>query len=731
MKTTLTVLVVAVAVALAWALARDPGEQTSLAPPSPLAHAEPDRGALDTDLRGVPREVGAETAVERAEIPEGFHVAEQAPAALDPAVAGTVEVLAFSKESGEPLPGVHVYANSDDGAAVEWVERVEEDGAPITGVEGRASFLVAPGAHVRLWASTPPNGASISRDLGTIESGEARTVRLEFPTQPDAHLVGRVVESGSGAPVAGASIRFLDGSEHLHTGHLNASTELRSGPDGWFETPVSTWSRRHGRVDAQGFGPRLFKLERGHEVRDRALVVSLQRGATLRGLIVGATDFEDLLVRVSAEGYEVADRSGSMFYALGDVLKETSVAEDGAWELTDLPPGAGLQVELWRKGTRVRSEPERIRLQPEEERTLEWRLGGGTTLRGRAVIADSGKPLTHYSIWLVGASEAHAALQSNSDPIARTTTDDDGFFAFEDLSPGEWGVGPAPARPVWKQPNELDVAPMPTQVAIPENAAMVEVELRLHRGLFIRGEILGVDGRRVEAGYVHGHGLESGYWSMREAVKGEFRLGPLVPGTYVLSANGAAETAQSDPVEAQPGDENVVLQLRAGGSIRGTLVDAGSGEPVQGEVRIVPEEDLGRGWSTVLAQADGRFRLDGLSPGSYVVIGSSGDLVGQVRGVAIAPMQSVRDLEVPIEPGAVLLVTYTGESAGVYYRTMSGHAPIHAAQLEPGRASRSVYPAGRVVVVVKIPGEAGTERSIERTVDLRVGEETRVEVGDE
>jgi len=255
MKTSLTVLVIAVAVALAWALGRDPGEQGSLAPPSPMAfeaeEAHPEANLLEV----VPE---TEAAAQRTEIPQGFPEAlteEPSHTPLDPNTAGKLEVLAVARETGAPLPGVSIHANADDGSPVEWVERDGKDGAPITDEAGRARFLVSPGAYIRLWTSTSPGGATASRDLGTLESGESRTVQLEFPTQPDAVLVGRVVQATGGTPISDARIRLLALAESsladdARGSGSDPSIRIRTGPDGYFETPVATWSRRYGRVDS-------------------------------------------------------------------------------------------------------------------------------------------------------------------------------------------------------------------------------------------------------------------------------------------------------------------------------------------------------------------------------------------------------------------------------------------------------------------------------------------------
>jgi len=321
----------------------------------------------------------------------------------------------------------------------------------------------------------------------------------------------------------------------------------------------------------------------------------------------------------------------------------------------------------------------------------------------------------------------------DTETVARTTTDEGGRFTFRDLSPGQWSVGPAPSNSRSEPRGVDDVAPVGTEVSILEGAHTVEVELRLYRGLFIRGEVLRPDGERTESARVMGVCRDSGVWAMSQAQDGLFSLGPLTPGSYVLTASRKGLGGPgSDPVTARAGDVDIVLQLWAMGSIQGKLVDASSGEPVLGQARLSLRVGSRKTWiSAVGAESDGRFRFDGLSPGDYDVSGTSGNLVGRVQNVVVGPSQSVLDLEVLLEPAAILLVTYTGEGENLLYHVRSGESQLHLAGLTRGRTSRVLLPAGRVVVILEFTSADGAQHQVQRTVDLVVGEETQVEVGEE
>jgi len=111
--------------------------------------------------------------------------------------------------------------------------------------------------------------------------------------------------------------------------------------------------------------------------------------------------------------------------------------------------------------------------------------------------------------------------------------------------------------------------------------------------------------------------------------------------------------------------------------------------------------------------------------------GSGGDLAGHVDGVVIDEAGSVRDVVVPLKPGAVLLVTYSGEQEYLSYRALWESSRSTEARVVRGRPSRSVWEPGQVVVTVTYPSPDGGSHKVERTVDLLVGKETEIDFGDE
>lgn len=716
-------------------------ESSGSSPELPALAAPP---AVDVErgeehLAEVAREEVVRTGADAAE-PAAAVDAEAVEPLVDPAIAAILEVRVVALETGRPLAGANVALYPKEGgddARVQWLGG-DPSQPPETDASGLARFHVVPDVAWQLWASlgeteSAASGARAGESLEPFRAGERRAVTLRVRTIPDLKIVGRVIDGSSRAGVGGARVRFC---KVMHSGdgqvRVDAVTELETDAGGWFEGEAASWRHLHGRVTAAGYGPAFVSLKHGHDRRESALVVELSRGATLRGRVLGAPDPGALAVRASAEGHALmARQEGVMMYA-GEMVRKVAVEPDGRWELADLPPAVGLRLELLRATEVVRREPDRTTLAPGETRELEWRLGAGATVAGRVTIAGDGAPLVDHPVWLAPAREVGGVFRFGTPPTASRTTDEAGRFAFEDVAPGEWSVGPAPVRNEWEVPKPDEVVARGETVTVTAGDARVEIEVTAHRGLFIHGEVLEPDGTPLRKdGWIWGQCPENEMWLSIQAKRGRFAFGPLLPGTYALTASGGG-FGPSLPVEARAGDEGVVLRLRSGGSIHGRLLDGQTGDPIPGEVFFVREGQSGDGGTLTMAQPDGRFEFTGVLPGTYRIQGSSGALVGEARGITVPAGTEVRDVEVRLHTGVALEVSYLGTATGGWYRVESEGVPLTFKAAQPGQVTKTRHLAGDYTVRLTLPGdEGGPNRELEREVTLVEGETAVVEFEDE
>ncbi|MGD0669169.1 MAG: carboxypeptidase regulatory-like domain-containing protein [Bryobacteraceae bacterium] len=112
-------------------------------------------------------------------------------------------------------------------------------------------------------------------------------------------------------------------------------------------------------------------------------------------------------------------------------------------------------------------------------------------------------------------------------------------------------------------------------------------------------------------------GARQRYGAMTTA-EGKFSITGLPEGSYIISANRLgfiSAPRRSDGFALKPGErkDDLTLKLTPTGAISGTVVDA-DGEPVE-NCSVVAES--GRGGQGSTADAQGRFRIGGLTPGKY------------------------------------------------------------------------------------------------------------------
>jgi hypothetical protein len=213
-----------------------------------------------------------------------------------------------------------------------------------------------------------------------------------------------------------------------------------------------------------------------------------------------------------------------------------------------VPAGVPLAIELVPPSGRVRVWPERPELRPGERRPLAWRIGQGCRLSGRALDAD-GAPAQNLELVLLG--EENAGAQH------RATTDASGGFVFEDVLPARWSIEIAGSREFVASPVDVEIAAGETERTL---------EFAVERGLFLRGTVVGSDGRPAAKCLVGARmgALGGQRWEDETDALGAFEIGPLAAGDYRLRAelwSGATLAAASPEVEVAAGAEGLELEL--------------------------------------------------------------------------------------------------------------------------------------------------------------------------
>jgi uncharacterized GH25 family protein len=585
-------------------------------------------------------------------------------------------------------------------------------------------------------------------EVGALGSGERRSLTIDVVFGRQIVFWGKAVSVEDRRPIAGARVwRWFasrNGSDmvELLQAHQHPSAEfVETDQDGMFVLHSTHWSINDMCIEARGLGPMLFQAGRGHDRREDPLVLKLGATAELQVRVIdpGGGGQHELSVWISTPSYAL----GPMDDIEEDVYQEpgpfwwSTCDADGRCVLRNLPSRVPLGVEIRRDRTMVLKlswdRLERLALDPGEVRTVEWRIGVGTLVRGQA-LKERGQPVTGHEVWLLRETIA-AVLQpfdtcmlipSDEDQVVgRATTDEQGRFSFTEVQTGRWWVGLAPSEESETSDEEHRVAPLAVRFDIPEGATVQEVAIRPRTTLFIRGRVLAPDGQPMnEAAVSFGRKGTPAIHEAHPDKNGEFTIGPLEEGEWNLKASARFMHADSDEVVAKAGDSGVVLRLKAAGSLSGTVIASETGSGAVAKLVVGPSGDEKGAFQTGCGQ-DGRFEFVGLAPGDYDIFArASGDWVGLRRGIRVEPNVETRGVTIDLVRGARLTIRYQGQLEGASLRLLGGGASLGWSYVAKGSWTTVTVPAGTVTIHYYATKEG------EKQVQTRVDAETEVVLDD-
>jgi protocatechuate 3,4-dioxygenase beta subunit len=305
-------------------------------------------------------------------------------------------------------------------------------------------------------------------------------------------------------------------------------------------------------------------------------------------------------------------------------------------------------------------------------------------LEGRVVHALTGEPLRKVKLTLQPYGNPGAGFQT------AVASDEEGRFAFDELEPGNYllraaRMGFLPAPYGARRPGSPG-----TGIALAEGQTLRGIEFRLTPQAVVSGRILDEDGDPVEGAQVFAL-----LWTFRQNRrelapvssaaandKGEYRLTGLPAGKYYLSASltnleipafpGPGKFEENYAATYYPGvaDPSAAAQIEvgAGAEISGmglrllkSRVFRVSGKVAPAKstrVVLIPRDFLtgagAAGGLSRLTDAEGKFELAGVFPGSYYV--AAGPPSGMFRVLGRTPVEvtdrHVRDVAVTVFPPA-------------------------------------------------------------------------------
>jgi hypothetical protein len=337
------------------------------------------------------------------------------------------------------------------------------------------------------------------------------------------------------------------------------------------------------------------------------------------------------------------------------------------------------------------------------------------------------------SLWLL-RSERGVRLYVNhyegDERVGSAKTDAEGRFALAKVSAGTWRLAPEPKQRLHEADVAADdIAPVALLVEIAAGEAEHEVELRVHRGLAIRGVVLEPDGKPASSTHVSAHAAPI-YIDVNGKSDGTFVIGPLPPGTFRVSADSySGSLAGSESVAIEAGARDVVLQLRPGGRFSARVVDSQSGLGVAAQIAVSNTSDPRTPIHMPRSKADGSFQLSGLLPGTYALCAATGDgRAGSLRGVELAAGGDLHDLVIEVRPGAKLRVRYGGAESHCSARVLQDGAVVATDGVEKGTSKVFTVPTGALKLVCRLGGNG---KEIVRELSLAAGAEQELVIQDQ
>ncbi len=437
----------------------------------------------------------------------------------------------------------------------------------------------------------------------------------------------------------------------------DSTAQVRLGSAGRLEAQAES----RLSIDSPAQGALVVALERGAIALERYAAGETWRVSTSEGSILldrGAIEIACLELRGSRE-MRARLRSGAAAID-GDPRTELvpgrEVLVQGGMLVVDrgLDPSVPQLPERSSAGTTGVSEPQ----------------GSGTaapataSLRGSLVMPAEAKPPDLFTVVLLRRER----LPEVSRPDPRIFRDTQGSFAIDGLRPGTWSVFVrADGFAVW-QTRDLELR---------SGGGATELRAVLDTGLAIRGRVIDPDGRPVEGAIVLSEddtpsqllplGLDAppqGSAAATSDSEGAFEIAHLRRGRHLLRATRAGLGAGwSEPIDLSKGDppESVAIRLARPGAVEGQVArDDGapwSGAFVVASLLDTTFEHACMTYGHVAADAEGRFAIEDLPPGLYVVLNVS---EGRDQG----PTASPRVQQVHIEAGVRTRVDLPGGSQG-------------------------------------------------------------------
>ncbi|MGC8916995.1 MAG: carboxypeptidase regulatory-like domain-containing protein [Thermoanaerobaculum sp.] len=577
-------------------------------------------------------------------------------------------------ESGQGVPEVTVLAGSNADFPMDYDARTQSDGSFVLADLPREGLLYVQ-VRSRLYASSP------------IKVTMPPTGPVEIKVKAGKVLRGRVVDKETGAAIADAQIgggrvliRSIGGFRTETVMPISGGT---SDADGFFEVPLTGAGDVRLEVRATGYAPAQRTLAISENETPRLVVVQLERGFTLRGVVweadgrpaVGVT------VAVSEAGKDLPSR----FFSFGRDRLTTTTDGNGEFALVGLKAGKMTVEAESPEGQR-----DRVTVDVTGDTQVELRLASPSDLEVR-VVGPGGEPRAGAKV---------QALSWGSADLPPKFTDGSGLVRFEDVASGTYSV----------------VATLEGYVSAEERVTVggqpARVTLKLSRGGEIVGVVRGLSPQELGRCQVW-----AGPARTQVSADGSFRLQGVPLGRQEITATvfplGRAKHTTVEVREGVPAQVELDFSQgytlsgvvrRGSQGVSGYTVTVGGPTPMDRASDTTDE----RGSFTLRGLETGRWQLAVSDPNGQVLLTREVEVHADTQVELSLPEGTItgtvarRTTREPVD-GAEILLEIPGQSAFIRRTTSDEQGNFSFRELPPDTTYR---------ILAQAPGYSPAEGSV-------------------
>ena len=646
-----------------------------------------------------------------------------------PAPPPLATVLArVSDEDGIPLEGIPVWVRIPSSTPPPQVDsaHARRGEAARTDRHGRARISVDSSVPVHLACDgTLVEGAVVDTRCPPLEPGEQHRIEVTIARRADRSFFGQLVDGVTGDPISRAAIHLIARADDWAGVPLDMTSvcarepRTRSGSGGEFEVSYTSFGGWDGIVHASGYGVATFPVREGFGGSLEApFKLRLWRAARLEGQVTGKGERPATRVQLRTAAWRLPQSTGGL---AGSTPRWSAQPDEQGWfVLEDLPPRVPLRASVW-FGDEPAEISDAIQLERGETRQVTWTIGAGTRVFGR-VVREDGTPVEAASVWLLGADQGSGGyLDGQEQKTAVTRTLPGGEYELLDVSPGLWKIALAADDELAPDSTSRSWAAAVDVVQLSRGTQAYEHHITAYVGHVISGRVLAPDDQPVAGAIVTARGAGANFKREATCEDGGFELGPLLPGTYELTASGpfSSGLTRSERAVAPTGSTDVRLELRAAASLAGRVVDAeGAGV---GGVRVHIQEQGGDRTSATFSGTAGGFEFMDLAPGHYHVVACAADQTGFAAGVELAGGARKTDIEVALSPNGFVRVHYQGSADHAGWQALRGDVILATGTIRSGRTVTAAAPAGALVLqLTGGEGDGTLDPSFERREQVEI-----------